>query len=93
MTLKRRKVLSPGREAAVVNVKILYLPVNDNRFVVGKRTKLWYVFSGTEPYRNIIALAVQDERRLQNIGNHLPLPLNSMERYSLLKYTQANEKA
>jgi len=64
MTSKRRKVLPAGGEAAVVYMNLFYLSVNDNRFVVGKRTKLWYIFSGTEPYHNI-TLAVQDNRRLQ----------------------------
>ena len=62
MTSKRRKVLPAGGEAVFVNMKFLYLALNNNRFVVGKRTKLWYILSGTELYRNIIALAVQEKR-------------------------------
>lgn len=90
MTSKRQKVLPAGREAVFVNTKILHLSLNDNRFVVGKRTKLWYILSGTEPYRNIVALAVHD-KRTSNSGNHLPLPLNSLEPYSLMIYTGQRE--
>ena len=65
MTSGRRKVLPAGGETGVVYMKLFYLSVNDNRFVGGKRTKLWYIFSRKEPNHKIITLAVQDKRRLQ----------------------------
>jgi len=58
MTSERRKVLPAGGETTVVYMKLFYLSGNDNRFVVGKRTKLWYIFSGTEPY-TITSLLLQ----------------------------------